>query len=717
MGRNVAILVASFGMAVMLSGCSLWGWGANESGQAGLGQAALYPSPVPVDPADATITSLSITTGGNHSCRVDDQGGLWCWGRNHFGQLGNGSTEPEAMPTRIDGSDWVQVSASGNLTCGLRSDQSLWCWGNGSFGRLGIGESRSRQREPIKVAGEAIWKAVSTGPRVSCGIQADDSLWCWGFVDGPGSNADVYASPIQVGTEKWQQISAGSPTCGILLDGTIDCFDTDQAWESLPATLATDTWLDVSVGSFVACAVKADGTLWCWGSEFSGIVDGESPQVGNSTDWRTVAVGEGNACGLRADGSRWCWGDNSTAQLGDGTTTERPEPIRSDSATWQTVSASLDSGHMCGIDASGQAQCWGDDSYSAASGGPLDLLTPQLINGGSWQQVSTGANHSCGVATDASLWCWGSSESGQIGDGNRIDRVAVTPIGTAQWTDISAGDDHTCGVQTDGSLWCWGDNFFGQVGVAGTVVIDTPRQVGAAGEWNSVESGFRSTCGIKSDGSLWCWGENQVGQLGLGTVVNPVVAPTQVGSAQWKVIALGSAHACGIQVDDSLWCWGSNIAGSVLGDPSLGDPSDFLRVSPTPSKIGTATWKYLSAGVADPTRESIGTAHTCGIQTDDTLWCWGPNYEGEVGTNALFGQDVPALVMTPAATWIDIATGSRHTCGIQSDGSLWCWGQNVRGQLGLDSTVGGVTLPVQVGNSTNWASVSAGGQRTNAIQS
>jgi alpha-tubulin suppressor-like RCC1 family protein len=243
------------------------------------------------------------------------------------------------------------------------------------------------------------------------------------------------------------------------------------------------------------------------------------------------------------------------------------------------------------------------------------------------------------AANGAALWCWGGNNSGQLGDGTTTSQYSPEQIGTSTWKAVAAGAWHTCGLQTDGSLWCWGNNDSGQLG-DGTLTYDygqknAPDQIGTSTQWVAIAAGFLHTCGLQVDGSLWCWGWNEYGSLGDGTT-NTQPAPEQVGvGASWTAIALGDAHTCGIQTNGSLWCWGNNRYGQ-LGD---GNP---LQQQNAPERIGTSSlWASVTAhGV-----------NTCGLQTDDSLFCWGWNYSGQIGDGTTSGQSnqsKPEQIMYPS---------------------------------------------------------------------
>jgi alpha-tubulin suppressor-like RCC1 family protein len=349
-----------------------------------------------------------------------------------------------------------------------------------------------------------------------------------------------------------------------------------------------------------------------------------------------ATAGQNHSCGLKDNGTLWCWGSNQYGQLGDGTTTSRNSPVKV---------------------------------------GTQDT----------WASVSAGKWHTCGVRIDGTLWCWGDNARGQLGDGSETRRKLPIQVGSlATWASVAGVIWHTCGVRTDG-LWCWGGNNNGQLGDGTTTNQSTPVQVGSLRTWISVASGGNGmgwgdhTCGVRTDGTLWCWGDNSEGQLGDGTSVDYRSKPVQVGShMSWASVTIGAFHTCGVTTNGTLWCWGVNI------DGELGDGSWVFHGLPV--QVGTLTTWVSAAG---------GECHTCGVRTDGTLWCWGYNGSGQLGDGTSTGCRSAPVQVGSLTTWVSAAGGESHTCGIMTDGTLWCWGDNSDGQLGDGTTTNRIT-PVQV---------------------
>jgi alpha-tubulin suppressor-like RCC1 family protein len=300
-----------------------------------------------------------------------------------------------------------------------------------------------------------------------------------------------------------------------------------------------------------------------------------------------------------------------------------------------------------------------------------------VVTSGTWASVSAGSTSTCATRTDGTLWCWGANGAGQLGTGDTTNRLSPIQVGTAtSWAMVSAGNSDTCAVRTDHTLWCWGFNSAGQLGTGDTTDELTPTQVGVGASWATVSAGSNGgTCAIRTDDTLWCWGYNFFGPLGTGDT-NDRLTPTQVGNAtSWATVSAGNGSTCATRTDGTLWCWGRNDNGQL----GTGDTTGRL----TPTQVGIATsWATVSSGDAES---------ACAIQTNGSLWCWGDNLSGDLGTGDSTSHLTPTRVGT-ASTWSTVSTGGvGSTCATQTNGTLWCWGENDLGQLSTGDTTDRLT--------------------------
>jgi cysteine-rich repeat protein len=357
-----------------------------------------------------------------------------------------------------------------------------------------------------------------------------------------------------------------------------------------------------------------------------GGANGDSRASTSRAPFLQVSTGGGHSCAVRTDSTLWCWGDNKFGQLHFNDTTNR--------------------------------------------------LTPVSVGDTAWNRISCGGSHSCSLRTDGSLSCWGNNNSGQLGNPAIPASGSPTEVAGGPWQSISAGSYQTCGIKYDGTLWCWGDNANGQLGNGSLDDSLSPTQVTDAGSgivFSHVSSNYLHTCATVSDGSLWCWGLNSNAQIGdLNGSYH--TSPVQLDGAGWADVYTGLYHSCALKSDGTLWCWGGNEYGQ-LGSASV--PTGKGSQSVVAVQLDGSNWKSASSG----------ELHTCAIRTDDSLWCWGDNSYGQLGTGDTNSINAPVnIVATSGTTWSTVATGSNHTCAVATDGWLWCWGANTSGQLGIGNT-------------------------------
>jgi len=343
-----------------------------------------------------------------------------------------------------------------------------------------------------------------------------------------------------------------------------------------------------------------------------------------------------------------------------------------------------------------------------------------------------------GIREDGSLWAWGWNGRGQLGIGNLEDQASPVRVGTDNdWKYVVSGVIHTLGLKEDGSLWAWGGNYDCALGIGtsyGTADFwgifrgedqYVPVRVGEDNDWAHISAGHTHSVGIRTDGSLWAWGAGPRGELGIGESSHEIVqgfltsipkpSPVQVGGDyDWAHISTFDRHNLAIRTDGSLWAWGGNINGQLgLGDRTavesiIGRVGDNDRTVPT--QVGADyDWMHVSAGVG----------HSLAIRTDGSLWAWGYNNSGQLGLGHSSGWDdcrtVPERIGTHT-DWKQISAGGWMSLGLRADGSLWSWGENWGGMLGIGNTTD-EHGPVQVGNDTNWVSVTAKKEQAFGIRS
>jgi alpha-tubulin suppressor-like RCC1 family protein len=322
---------------------------------------------------------------------------------------------------------------------------------------------------------------------------------------------------------------------------------------------------------------------------------------------------------------------------------------------------------------------WGRNTLSSLGNNTTNTRSTPITTfagGANWKQVSCGYHHSAAVKIDGTLWTWGYNANGQLG--NNTTSTRNTPVttfaGGNNWKQISCGHSFTSAIKTDGTIWTWGSNAYGQLGDNTIVARSTPVTTFAGGNnWKQVSCGGYHTAAIKTDGTLWSWGSN-AGRIGDNTGNNRVTPVTTfAGGNNWTQVAGGNFHTVAIKTDGTLWIWGQNDIGQ-MGDDTLGTN----RVTPVTTFAGGNNWKQVSCGIN----------HTAAIKTDGTLWTWGLNSQGQLGTNTLglgTNRITPVTTIAGGTNWKQVSCGTLFMAAVKTDGTLWTWGTNSYGQLGNNS--------------------------------
>ena len=296
--------------------------------------------------------------------------------------------------------------------------------------------------------------------------------------------------------------------------------------------------------------------------------------------------------------------------------------------------------------------------------------------GSAFVALTAGVSHVCGLDASGTALCWGANEGGQLGDGSRTDRSSATPVRTeVRFGSLTGGQSHTCGL-SGGIAVCWGQNLSGQLGDGSRTDARFPRAVGGGITFRALVAGWDHTCGISTNGNAFCWGPNDEGQLGDGSRLDRLTPTPVRGSIE--SLAAGSAHTCGVS-GNSVLCWGANRFGQ------LGDGTNESRTQPVQVVGLPSTATAITAGAV----------HTCALVVDGSAYCWGQNLRGQLGIGSTENQN-RATAVSGGLRFRSLHAGGAQTCGVTTDGAQYCWGMNQEGQLG-DGTRESKTAPVRIG--------------------
>jgi alpha-tubulin suppressor-like RCC1 family protein len=436
-----------------------------------------------------------------------------------------------------------------------------------------------------------------------------------------------------------------------------------------------------------------------------------------STFGSTLAVGNQHTCTTK-EGSLYCWGENTYTQLGIGDIAgplylpRRVSHSNINKPSYFFEQVGNGDSHSCGLSTDRVAYCWGDNSLwqlgnssNFATETPVTPETPDdspipikvnmsQVEGGTFKQISVGADHACGLSDTNKVYCWGSQVKGQIGN-----RPPVPPAATL---------------------------------TASASQVERPTLISIPGSVTQISSGHSHNCALTSVGDIWCWGYNKNRQLGNPSKIteisrDPVVVVPggqMEAGEKFKFISAGSLHTCAITTKDDIFCWGAKDNGALGITPAVGNVSNpSIRINVTNSE-GIVKFKSVSAGgtiynlersldnplegdlAAASRSESAFNQHTCAISLGGKVYCWGQNENLQLGIN---NTDPPPQTGVPTEiilsgddqtiNFTEVKTGYFHTCakGIKNaQETTFCWGGHMSGKLGIGNIDNDQASPTEI---------------------
>ncbi|MCM8768306.1 MAG: FG-GAP-like repeat-containing protein [Candidatus Omnitrophica bacterium] len=754
---------------------------------------------------------VAIAGGQGHTVFLQDEGTVWTWGDNTYGQLGDGAQSNLFEPTASAVLESVSaVSAGLSHTAALKTNGMVWVWGDNRFGQIGVGSNLPVILTPSPVSNISGITAISCGGNHTLALKNNGTVWAWGRNDSYQLGlGDTYGTtnlivPAQV---------VGPEGLGYL-SGIIR----------------------VAAGYSHSLAISQDGSLWVWGDNSFGQlgIGHKTPsmypvKVKTLSDIKGISAGGTGVLGnhslaVKSDGTVWAWGANSKGQLGDGTNTEKTEPVQvkgSGGTGFLSNIRQVAAGgrHSLALDKDGTVWAWGDNTYGQLGNGTNEgSLYPIAVFGlPAIKAIACGQRHSLAIDEDGRVWVWGDNGCGQLGNGTQVSSnipirlssvskdslshiltVSVNPVGAgmtvpsgtkkyrdntqvaitasatvryqfSHWSGDTTGTE-TCiqilmngnknvvanfvllpGIKCKLNMVCnpagagylvpaegehefdvgtvvnilvvpgyrynftnWSNQVTNPQAKETSVVLNGDTTVTAYftkqdfSAFPDISAGSQHNLILREDSSVWANGLNNFGQLGIDSLIN------DAGNVQVKAVSgtgyllgiiqvsAGGSHSTALGYDGTVYAWGRNTEGQ------LGDGTNTTRYRPVKVKSSDGTGELSGISYL-----STGSAHTAAVKMDGTLWTWGNNSYGQLGINSTTPCNLPVQVhgemnrgfLTKVKS---VACGPDHTLALLEDGTVWAWGRNHQGQLGNGTTQDSL-VPVRVSSLTNIIAIAASG--------
>ena len=650
-----------------------------------------------------TNTNWAMVVGGEtHSMGIKNDGSLWAWGDNSDGQLGLADTISRTTPTRVGAlNTWVEVACGSGFTIARKNNHTLWGSGDNSEGQLGLG-ALTQTLSFMQIGTDTDWTRITAGGQShTMALKENKTLYTW------GDNARG-------------QLGFG-----------------DYTNRTTPQVVTTTTVSFIAAGYDHSMAIMGNGSLYAWGANSSAqlgtgdYVTRTTPTLITTTSWTKVSGGYGHTMAINSIGNVYGWGLNAEGELGTGDVTTRTTPTIITTSGWTDVSVGYK--HTIARKSDGKIYTWGDNSDGQLGLGDLVSRTaPTLItNTGTvtWTRTSAGWRFTVGIKDDNSVWRWGDNQYGQLGLGDTVDKTS--PIyNNSPWVEVESGIFHTLARKANGTIWGTGYNQSGQLGLGTTTSISVFTQTGTGTDWAEITAGSYHSMARKSNGTIWSWGWNYGGCLGLGGVGGYIWVPTQIGTdTDWGRIEASDYNSYAIKSNGTLWAWGTNFSGTPI---QLVTDTDWVNIMPNAGgalflKSNRTLWTVSSGsaiqiGTDSDWADARSNYGIIACKTNGTLWSgWPPTTQ--VGTDTDWVEVDSSnfisnyarkangtLWRIPVSTWILVQIGSDadwvelntgdyadyHRIARKSNGTIWTWGQNIYGDLGLGFTSQSEANPTQV---------------------
>lgn len=648
----------------------------------------------------------AIAGGGTHSLALSNDGQVWAWGYNAFGQLGNNTTADSTIPVQVSNlTNAIAIAGGDGYSLALKNDGTVWAWGLNNNGQLG-NNTTTNSKIPTQVNNLTDVIGISCGDAYSLALKKDGTVWAWGY----NSYSQIYSKiPVQVSN-------------------------------------LTDV-IAIAGGGYHSLALKKDGTVWAWGYNASGQLGNDSNttstipvQVSNLTDIIAIAGGYSHSLALKKDGTVWAWGENYDGELGNNTIIDSNIPIQI-SDLINVISIAAGSGHCLALKDDGTVWAWGYNGSGALGNGTTtnSKIPVQTSNLANVITIACGSAHSLALKNDGTIEAWGSNYSGKLGNGTTINSyIPIQVIWESLSTTTSSPCEYALVITNDGNGYTTPLGTIVAVGGVSKNITAVPNKDCTFGSWiqtagpgnvsfqnaNSVSTTVTVTGGDATIKAIFIPDQRVQYNLTINNDGNGSTSPTGAITVTNGVSIPITAVPSG-----SFLGW-KKTAGSgrvVFGDPNSanttvtvtsGDATinaSFIPLLPFNTWTVGSVYNYNYIWYAFPAvignkyyvfwddSYSDSGQYTCNVQVSayqkDQVTAYFSNMDA--------GYDVPQIIIAqqdwifiqvqgysstgkfaikvcPVQTLqnvITIAGGGDRSLALKNDGTVWTWGANSIGQL------------------------------------
>ncbi len=697
-------------------------WGYNTSNQLGDGSASTRTTPVNVTmTALAGGTVASITSGQNHNYAITDTGAVFAWGTNSSGQYGSNSTTAFTTPKAVYfggslfGKTVSTYSLGGFHSIALDSTGKVSTWGYNLNGQLGTGnwDNSVIPVSPAQgdVLGSKTPKQTAAGDDFTAILMTDGSLFKWGA--NPNNQLGNGAThPTNVALP----ISAGSlGTSTLTLTGTITSgsYKVSVANNAgiYPGMAVTGTGIPASTS---VASLSGGSLLFLSGTATTSTLTTTLTVSGAVTQGTisSIAAGRHHTLGI-SNGKVYTWGENTYGQLGNNGTSVAATPVAvytQGVLSGKTITAiAAGSDHSLALASTGTLYSWGRGANgqlgrgsTADASAPVQVTMTGVLAGGTITAIGAGGNRSFALKSDGKVYAWGDNTTGLLGNGSltaATSPVAVKTSGVLSGktvTELAVGYSHTLVLTSDSKLFAWGNNDYGQLGTGNTTSSTEAVAVKMTGALNGkvpqhiyVGATSVESLVLCDDGKLYAWGGRGYGQTGNNTWTGSL-EPTQVTfTGSVKHAAMGNGFGIVATTDDIISTWGAGELGQ-LGTkndaltPKRG-PGDYLGLN------GRSIVSMVAGHASVTTNQTpeVALPFQLALTSDGKVYGWGRNEKGQLSTGSVSTSTTvtPTAISAGTLAFQSITAGGTHALAIATGGKAYAWGNNGSyGALGNNST-------------------------------